>query len=334
MATYYDINGQKVQNLASDPSPVTEGQVWYNTTSNTAKFNSVTSADAWSTGGNLNASKSDGGGCGPQTAALYFGGSNGPSALDTTESYDGSSWTNLPATMNTARTVAASGGTQTAAVAAGQRGGNGQQTEEYNGSSWATGTSIGTSIYYRTGTGPQTALFIAGGSPDGTTNVTTTAEYDGSGWTTGGALATATSFAASVGSSADGLQISGGQASPSTYIANTQAYNGTSWSALNPVNTARKYGGASASGPTSTALFVGGSTSPPVYVSTCEKYDGTSWSATTSLSTARSNLAGGGTGSPTTALVSGGKTSPSARTNSTEEFNAAGALETVTITTS
>ena len=51
MANYYDIKGQKVQNLATDPSPGTEGQLWYNTTSNTAKFNSVTSADAWSTGG-------------------------------------------------------------------------------------------------------------------------------------------------------------------------------------------------------------------------------------------------------------------------------------------
>jgi hypothetical protein len=47
VATYYDINGQKVQNLASDPSPVQEGQVWYNTTSNTAKVQGYQSA-AWS----------------------------------------------------------------------------------------------------------------------------------------------------------------------------------------------------------------------------------------------------------------------------------------------
>ena len=30
MATYYEIHGQKVKYLSSDPSPVTEGQVWYN----------------------------------------------------------------------------------------------------------------------------------------------------------------------------------------------------------------------------------------------------------------------------------------------------------------
>jgi hypothetical protein len=37
VATYYDIFGQKVQYLSSDPSDVQKGQVWYNSTSNTAK---------------------------------------------------------------------------------------------------------------------------------------------------------------------------------------------------------------------------------------------------------------------------------------------------------
>jgi hypothetical protein len=39
MADYKEIKGFKVQSLASDPSATasTEGQVWYNTTSNTLK---------------------------------------------------------------------------------------------------------------------------------------------------------------------------------------------------------------------------------------------------------------------------------------------------------
>jgi len=38
MATYLNIKGVKVQSLASDPSPLIEGMVWYNTTTNLLKF--------------------------------------------------------------------------------------------------------------------------------------------------------------------------------------------------------------------------------------------------------------------------------------------------------
>ena len=52
MATYYGTKGQKIQALATDPSNLTEGQVWYNSTSRTLKvYKSFT--NAWSTGGNL-----------------------------------------------------------------------------------------------------------------------------------------------------------------------------------------------------------------------------------------------------------------------------------------
>ena len=51
MATYYDIHGQKVKYLSSDPSPVTKGQVWYNSTSNTLKIRSYKNA-VWTSGTN------------------------------------------------------------------------------------------------------------------------------------------------------------------------------------------------------------------------------------------------------------------------------------------
>jgi|TARA_R110000824_G_scaffold11082_1_gene48279 hypothetical protein len=38
MATYLGIKGVKVQSLASDPSPLIEGVVWYNTTTKLLKF--------------------------------------------------------------------------------------------------------------------------------------------------------------------------------------------------------------------------------------------------------------------------------------------------------
>jgi len=44
MATYLSIKGVKVQSLASDPSPLIEGTVWFNTTSSVLKFYNGTSA--------------------------------------------------------------------------------------------------------------------------------------------------------------------------------------------------------------------------------------------------------------------------------------------------
>ena len=44
MATYLEIKGSKVQSLASDPSPLVEGTVWYNTTTVLLKFYNGTSA--------------------------------------------------------------------------------------------------------------------------------------------------------------------------------------------------------------------------------------------------------------------------------------------------
>lgn len=44
MATYLGIKGVKVQSLASDPSPLIEGVVWYNTTTGLLKFYDGTSA--------------------------------------------------------------------------------------------------------------------------------------------------------------------------------------------------------------------------------------------------------------------------------------------------
>ena len=44
MATYKEIKGWKVQSVASDPSNLIAGQVWYNTTTNLLKFYNGSSA--------------------------------------------------------------------------------------------------------------------------------------------------------------------------------------------------------------------------------------------------------------------------------------------------
>jgi hypothetical protein len=80
------------------------GQLWYNSTDKLFQFRSISTAGAWATGGNLNAIKQQSGGAGTQTAALNFGGrsTGSPNVTGQTESYDGTSWTEL-ASMNNAR---------------------------------------------------------------------------------------------------------------------------------------------------------------------------------------------------------------------------------------
>jgi hypothetical protein len=101
MAEYKGIKGFKVQYLSADPSDPNIGQTWYNSTSKDLKYTGATAAGAWATGNNLNTARNS---CrsGTQTAGLAFGGV-GPAATGATEEYDGSTWTNNPTGLNTAR---------------------------------------------------------------------------------------------------------------------------------------------------------------------------------------------------------------------------------------
>jgi hypothetical protein len=327
--------GDFIQSVASDPSPATVGDVWYNNATYAFKLANVTTAGTFASGGNLNTTRSGLGGAGTQTAALGFGGYLGPGpTTGVTESYNGTSWTSLPATMNTARGSGISGGTQTAAII-GQSGNAGTATELYNGTSWTNGPAMGSSIYYRSGAGTQSSTFAAGGSPNGTTSVATTETWNGSSWTVGGNLANATSQAGSVGTAADGLSIGGRQSSPVVYYNYTQRYNGTSWTSLATINTSR--GLTNAFGNSSTAILCGGwASSPPTnVVSATEQWNGTSWTTSpNSLATAR--YAAGTSGNATLGLLFGGSTTtpPQSRTNATEEWTGPGVATTQTITTS
>jgi len=304
------------------------GQVWYNGTTKALKYTNL-GAGTWASGGNLNTQRFDAGAAGTQTAALAFGGyTSGPplgSPTAATESYDGSTWTTLPATLSSARSVAGSGGTQTAAIAAGSTSSS-TVTDEYNGSTWTAGGSLNTARYYSTGAGTQTAAYVAGGAPGGTSNTSETEEYDGATWTTGGNLVNAVSFAGAIGTSADALHIGGGVSSPAQFFDYTQSYDGSAWSLLNAMNTARRSLGASSTGPTTSAIAFGGQT--PSATSATEIWDGTSWTNNpVGLPSAISGPRGVGTG--TLALSIGGGLPV---TNATSEWSrTATAIKTITV---
>ena len=141
MTTYKEINGTNIKNLSSDPANPIEGQLWYNTTSGTLKGRSVSTLASWASGGSMAVAKTNFAGAGTQTAALAFGGQSPGSA---TESYDGTSWTNLGNIFTQNVSNLAGCGTQTAALAFG-----GQlppvgtdATSEFNGTSWAAGGNL------------------------------------------------------------------------------------------------------------------------------------------------------------------------------------------------
>jgi len=129
---------------------------------------------------------------GTQTAAIASGGHNypmPPGNRNNSAEYNGSSWTSGN-NMSQVRAMFAAGGSQTASFACGGRGSPGVEdpinaTEEYDGTNWSTGGNYLTVIKQNTaGGGPQTAGYMAGGTPAPPPDTTTTGTYDGTSWST------------------------------------------------------------------------------------------------------------------------------------------------------
>ena len=166
MSEYKKIHGIHIQALASDPSNLGAGQVWYNTTSNQLKITAVSTSGAWASGGNMATTRSGLAGAGTQTAGLAFSGSIptlSPSLTNVTEHYDGSAWT-AGGNMATASIRPGGAGTQTAGLAFGGLGPSFfNATEHYDGSAWTAGGNMATARYRLGGTGTQTAGLAFGG---------------------------------------------------------------------------------------------------------------------------------------------------------------------------
>jgi len=314
MTTYRNIHGRSIQSLATDPTEsVAEGQIWYNTTSDT--FKSIVVSAAWSSSGNLNTGRDALGGAGlTQTAALVFGGGNPPTKTSISESYNGTGWTNI-SSLNTARKQLAGTGSQTAALGAGgylQPGGS-SAVEQYDGSSWTSITSLPAARMSTTMVGTTTATLIFGGDlfPTPTRFANTSVAFNGSSWTAGGTMNTARRNLSAAGTQTAALGFAG--YSPPLSSA-TESYNGTSWTSLNPINTARQQ--ATGFGIQTAAIIAGGSTGSDT--SATESWDGTSWTTNSnSMATARAALANNGAGTAAAGVVAGG----SPNSTSTEEYN-------------
>jgi hypothetical protein len=103
MADYINIRGQSIEVVASDPANPTQGQIWYNSTSNTLKGLGVTTTSSWATGNNMNTARRLLAGAGTQTAGLAFGGLDDTANTTATEEYNGSTWATITPGLNTVR---------------------------------------------------------------------------------------------------------------------------------------------------------------------------------------------------------------------------------------
>ena len=319
MADYKAIKGHTIQTVAGDPGTLVDGLIWYDSGAKKIQ-GSKTAAGAWATGGDINTTRFAGASSGgaPRDTSIIFGGS--PPSRDETETYDGSSWTEV-GDLNTARARnAGAGATQTAALSFGGEVSNEGLTEIWDGSSWTEVGDLSTPRSGHTGTGTTTAALGSGGKI-GENFQTINEQWNGSSWTEVGDLNTARAYSGLTGITTAALAFGG--ASP--YTANSESFDGSSWTEGSNLNTARAY--IEASWGVQTASFAVAGYSPSARYAITEQYDGSSWTEVADIPTATSGGMGGG-GSSSDGIYAGGQV-PGA-VNETYEWSQATAAVTFT----
>ena len=323
MSTYRKIHGRSIQAVSTDPTEsVAEGQIWYNTTSDT--FKTVLVTEAWASQGPLISARYSGAGFGVSTAAVYAGGANPSGASTSTFEYNGSGWSSGGA-LNTGRWEMGglTAGTETAGLCFGGRSAPGApgnpgvaQTEEYNGTSWSTANNLATTVMFMGGSGIQTAAFSAGGASSGS-NTNNSQEYDGTNWSNGNNINTTRQSLVGLGTQTAGMVAAG--ESPSGGSNSSETYDGTNWTAAPNLGTARYRVSGSGSDYTQGLVFGGRFNPPAADKAQTESFDGTSWTETADLATARQQLSGN-RGTSSSAIAAGGLPPPASATADTEEF--------------
>jgi len=320
MSTYKALIGKYVKSYSSDPSAsYADGEIWYNTSSNTFKIG--LQVGAWASGNNVNTARRYTNGGGTQTAGLMVNGYSTGFSADT-EEYNGSSWTSV---TNAPFAVynSSGGGTQTSFfMTAGDLGPSvNTVTAEYDGSNWTTTNPNPNAKNGGGGCGTQTAGLYAGGQGN-----TGTQTYNGSSWTSTGhslnegrkevsqAMTGITTAAVIVGDQ------------PSSAV--VEEYNGSSWTSQTAVPTAGY--ARSSSGIQTSALYYGGG-STGFGGTTAALYDGSAWTNVADLATPRGGISSGRNASTSAlAFAAGGQTPGPSNSNKTEEWTTAAAIKTVT----
>jgi hypothetical protein len=330
MSTYKEIFGKYVRSVGSDPSAaVGEGEIWYNTSSNT--FKSSVRVAAWSSGNNLNTARSYIAGGGTQNAALGVGGYVGPPSgvRGNTEEYNGTSWSEQ-ADLGTTRYSTSRGlGTQTAFIAAGGNNPSANpvtNSELYNGSSWTATNALNTARSYLSGFGTSTAGLVVGGANPRPSAVNNSESFDGTNWTANPATPFTVKNGATAGPATAGVFAGGAPGGPPTSTTASYEINSTTWTTGNSLNVGRNSSGFGGQGATQTAAWLAGGLGTPSTTTATEHYDGTSWTTAAVIATARGSM--GGAGTQSLGLIFGG--GPDTGLAATEEYSDVAAVKTLT----
>ena len=316
MADYKTIHGKNIQSLASDlDSAEGEGQIWFNTTSNDYKT-IVKVAGVWSTSHAINTARSDFGSAtaSPASTGLIFGGH--PGYTDVTESYNGSTWTEV-GDLNQGRKQGGGAGISTAALCiTGQWSGNDEQdiVEEWNGTSWTeiADLNTGASAGNNNSTGTVTAALYAGGSRDGNDD-DQVEQWNGTAWTeVGDLVGVGGLYATCFGTSTAAMFVGGERPplGPPSKSPDAEEWDGSSWTEVGNINDARD--GMGGTGTVDAGIVWAGVS--PALVATTELWDGSAWTEVGDLGTARGYLGGNGASSSSALAVGGITPSASALT--------------------
>ena len=311
--------------VATDPSPLVAGDVWYNSTSDAFKCAPAV-AGTWASGATmvgLDGGLGSGIGYGTVTAALAAGIEDqvlGPVA--TTEKYNGSTWASA-GSMSYARRSGSGCGTATAGLQAGGTTATGY-CDTYNGSVWSAGGTMSSQRTYMGSAGASsTAGIVFGGGIPGAT--ATVESYNGSSWTSGTALPATRNKVGGCGTSTAALAVGGIQGA--TYDGLVYTYNGSAWSAGGTMVAAAAQ--VQVTGTTTSSISCGGYNGA-AYLATAAKYNGSTWGSTGSLSTARHSHGGAGAVS-TGSYVFGGTNSAGVNISSTELYSETITAKTFTV---
>jgi len=184
MASYKETVGTAVVNYAGNYPGAADGELWYDSTNKDFKYQyaNVTAAGSWRTGNNMNTARQTVGASGIYTSALAIGGSAPPGRLALTESYDGTSWTEVNDLGTARNNLVAVGADNTSSLAFGgaTATANATNTESWNGTNWTEVNDLNTGRNSLADSGTVTSALAFGGatSPQGQTE-----QWNGTNWT-------------------------------------------------------------------------------------------------------------------------------------------------------
>ena len=277
--------------------------------------------------GDLNQARKNAGGFGTSTAGIATGGEV-PAVTAKTESWDGSSWTEV-ADLGTARGFLQSAVQAPSAQGVVFGGYVGppveNATEEWNfpaitsnilvegqmwfntsasalkvygtagglpAATWSSGGNYPASIYAAAGFGTQDSAVVGSYAPGGGTEA---ASYNGTSWTVITDVST------------DSTEKTGfGESNSNGYLVKgiTENWNGSSWTEV--ADATNSFSLRTGFGAPGSAIVAAGE-SPPSGSNLVESWDGTSWTEVSELNTARYAAGGGGSGN-TSGIIAGGTT--------------------------